>query len=468
MIERAFSLRELEAFAELSGDRNPMHVDPIAARRTLFGGPVVHGVCALLWSLNELARELDGQRSLASLRVVFLKPIPVDAPVRLDLSRPSADEARIRLEVAGQKAATVRVGLAAAGCAAPGEPPDRRPERAAPRAPAAAEIEGCRGSVSPCLDRKLAHELFGELMRALPPQQVAELLATTYIVGMQCPGLHSIYSALDVTFSARASVAPLDYEVSAWDARFSRIDMGLRSPTMQGSLTAFLRPAPREQVRCADIDQVAEGEFAGQRALVIGGSRGLGEVSAKLLAAGSAQVRVTWFRGEEDARRVTAEIRSHGGDADALRWDVLADAEQLRGAWSEEQTPTHVYYFASPFIESTGAFSPALFAKYCDYYVVGFVNSMQALLDLGCRPLRVLYASSVYVEQPAAGLSEYAAAKSAGEAVCDALQHTHEHLRILKPRLPRLATDQTHSLLGEASADPVPVLLEELRRLRDR
>jgi NAD(P)-dependent dehydrogenase (short-subunit alcohol dehydrogenase family) len=464
-------MRDLEAFAELSGDYNPMHVDPIAARRTLFGGPVVHGVCALLWGLNELARDLphdvNGRRQLSGLRAVFLKPIPVDTPIRLDLARPSADEARIRLEVAGRMAATIRVGLTPSGSAAPSQVPDERPERSAPRAPAAEEIAELRGSVSPVLDRKLARELFGELPRGLPDRQVAELLATTYIVGMRCPGLHSIYSALDVSFSNAVDSAPLEYEVRGWDERFSRIDLGLRSPSMHGGLTAFLRPAPRRQVRCADIDQVADGEFAGQRALVIGGSRGLGEVSAKLLAAGSAQVAVTWFRGEEDARRVAGEIRSHGGEAVSLRWDVGADAAQLRDAWSESWTPTHVYYFASPFIESTGAFSPALFAKYCDTYVVGFVNSMQALLDLGCRHLRVLYASTVYAEQPPAGLAEYVAAKRAGEGVCDAWQHAHEHWNVLRPRLPRLATDQTHSLLGEESADPVPVLLAELRRLRD-
>ena len=33
-----------ERFAEFSGDRNPMHMDLVAARRTQAGAPVVHGV----------------------------------------------------------------------------------------------------------------------------------------------------------------------------------------------------------------------------------------------------------------------------------------------------------------------------------------------------------------------------------------------------------------------------------------
>ena len=46
---RIFALGDQVRFAELTGDFNPMHLDPIAARRTLAGAPVVHGIHDLLW-----------------------------------------------------------------------------------------------------------------------------------------------------------------------------------------------------------------------------------------------------------------------------------------------------------------------------------------------------------------------------------------------------------------------------------
>ena len=48
----SFGWVDQHRFAQLSGDRNPMHVDPVAARRTLFGRPVVHGIHMLLRSLD--------------------------------------------------------------------------------------------------------------------------------------------------------------------------------------------------------------------------------------------------------------------------------------------------------------------------------------------------------------------------------------------------------------------------------
>ena len=40
---RTFTARDVQAFAEISGDRNPLHFDPGFAKRTRFGRLVVHG-----------------------------------------------------------------------------------------------------------------------------------------------------------------------------------------------------------------------------------------------------------------------------------------------------------------------------------------------------------------------------------------------------------------------------------------
>ena len=61
-------------------------------------------------------------------------------------------------------------------------------------------------------------------------------------------------------------------------------------------------------------------------------------------------------------------------------------------------------------------------------------------------------------------MAEYSAAKMAGETMALFLAR-HHRLTINFPRLPRLATDQTTSLMPVENKDPVPVMLTELRSL---
>lgn len=75
---------EFDAFARLSGDDNPIHVDPAFSARTRFGRTVSHGmlIYARLWAL------LIAQRPGAVQRVqnlMFPAPSFAGEPLRLEL-----------------------------------------------------------------------------------------------------------------------------------------------------------------------------------------------------------------------------------------------------------------------------------------------------------------------------------------------------------------------------------------------
>src|SRR4051794_25593472 len=74
-----FAASDQSRFAELSGDHNPIHVDPVAARRLLFGRPVVHGVHVVLKSLDRLPiNEVPG-----GVTARFVSPVFADAELTL-------------------------------------------------------------------------------------------------------------------------------------------------------------------------------------------------------------------------------------------------------------------------------------------------------------------------------------------------------------------------------------------------
>ena len=97
MVQRKFTFDDQMAFAELSGDYNPLHVDPVAARRLIFGRPVVHGVHAFLWALDNWLEEYRIPLDLCAVRVVFRSAIGVDETVNSSISCEGKNHVEIEL-----------------------------------------------------------------------------------------------------------------------------------------------------------------------------------------------------------------------------------------------------------------------------------------------------------------------------------------------------------------------------------
>lgn len=63
-MRRHFRQCEVNLFADLSHDENPVHTDEAYARETLFGGPIVHGVFVASMFSALLGTSLPGEGSI--------------------------------------------------------------------------------------------------------------------------------------------------------------------------------------------------------------------------------------------------------------------------------------------------------------------------------------------------------------------------------------------------------------------
>lgn len=88
--ERTLTQGDFDAFATLSGDDNPIHVDPAFAARTRFGRTVSHGM--LLYGLlcAALAEAAPGATH-AEQELVFPAPTFAGEPLRFTLRAVEAD-----------------------------------------------------------------------------------------------------------------------------------------------------------------------------------------------------------------------------------------------------------------------------------------------------------------------------------------------------------------------------------------
>ncbi|MEX0796931.1 MAG: SDR family NAD(P)-dependent oxidoreductase [Acidimicrobiia bacterium] len=285
---------------------------------------------------------------------------------------------------------------------------------------------------------------------------------------MICPGRHSLLSSIDVTVDHAGDPLALDWEVTRADPRVSIVQLKVTGGRIDGQVQAFSPPRPTTQATTkALIDVVPSSAFAHQRALVVGGSRGLGELTAKLLAAGGADVLLTWHRGQLEAEAVVADIREAGGRAQARQLDIADPSPVIAEMASDGWRASHVYYYATPriFDRRMKGFDHLLFEEFCRAYVGGFVKVVESCLVESGTDLAVLYPSSIAVEGQLEGLIEYAAAKGAGEVCAEFMSASQPKLRVLAPRLPRLPTDQTASILPHQTEDPLKVLIPILQAM---
>jgi acyl dehydratase len=81
-VSKAFSEAEVLAFANLSLDHNPVHIDPEYAAQTMFGKQIVHGMLVSSLFSGLLGQKLPGEGTIyLGQNLSFKKPIFIDQNV---------------------------------------------------------------------------------------------------------------------------------------------------------------------------------------------------------------------------------------------------------------------------------------------------------------------------------------------------------------------------------------------------
>ena len=212
--QRVFSQQDQDWFAACSGDFNPVHTDPVAARRELPGDVVVHGVHQALWALNAFCAILAGQNipaiRLTRLKCSFRNPAYLGLPIEVRIS--SEQESRAKLAVVQSDHTACQISLAWETVDSqrqePTVPAPSRPwERRAADEPFES-LSGKQGSTPLEMDTEEIRHRYPALLRTIGPDWTCELLAITRVIGMESPGLHSMLSAIDLVAQTEPRTSP--------------------------------------------------------------------------------------------------------------------------------------------------------------------------------------------------------------------------------------------------------------------
>lgn len=94
---RSISQADLDGFAAISGDDNPIHTDPEFAATTPFERPVAHGMFLFSLVRGELRRRWPRSR-LRHQKLIFPAPTPVGSAVTVSLEVVDEDSSSLRVQ----------------------------------------------------------------------------------------------------------------------------------------------------------------------------------------------------------------------------------------------------------------------------------------------------------------------------------------------------------------------------------
>ncbi len=76
--ERIITEEDINNFAAVSGDNNPIHLDEEFAKKTIFKGRIAHGILSVSFISTTLASKLPGPGSIyLKQEVTFRKPVRI-------------------------------------------------------------------------------------------------------------------------------------------------------------------------------------------------------------------------------------------------------------------------------------------------------------------------------------------------------------------------------------------------------
>jgi NAD(P)-dependent dehydrogenase (short-subunit alcohol dehydrogenase family) len=431
-------------FADLTGDRNALHLDEEFARKSRFRERVVHGLLpfSFLVALEEAFPEASV--SFSAFAVRFVSPVWIGVPVRLAAEASAgpggtmtfqADWTAADGETLIQASGTFRLGtpeIVTGGNGGSCLLSDRISENAYSIDELDGKSESLRFRLDPGVLTRYQTLLFrpalGRDNYGFCPNLAACLLLSP-LVGMRLPGRYATFSSFKASFAdslslaTPCSVSGVIEQVSSASESVSMSASFVHAGEQTGTahLKVMVNPPPREMIGCEAIrERYLDTGVRGKVAVIIGASRGIGETAAKLFAMHGARTVVHYYRGRGDAAAIVEEIRNAGGTAVALGCDIRDEGQVTRFFAEVLEAYGRIDILINNAIKD---FRPRPFLKlqwgdYLDELEVslkGLHNCCREAVPIFKRQGggKIVNLSSVLAEVPVTGQNKYITAKSA-------------------------------------------------------
>lgn len=440
---KTFSLTDQEIFSYLSNDYNPIHLDIEYSKKTSYNKPVIYGILIVLKALENLT--CSARTKFKYINVEFIKYINVDDVINIEYN----DDLIIVYKNTNTICAKIVYSLIDDESNLNLEDYNNN-------------LNIPLNNAKPCEDYIYTLNINSEYLKTnfkniyknFNLLQIYQIINLSTFVGMITPGLNSLFNSFEMNWVENnyEDMYTLDFKLNYFDNTYKTCFYNFNGKNTSGSIQSIYRPETIKQIKLKDISIVND-QFKNEKVLVIGGSRGIGEVISKIFYVGGAEVMITYNNSHNEALSICEESDNN---IKAIKYNVLHDFKEINELIDNIEF-TKVFYMATPSMKETEDFDIDNFDLYYNYYCKGFnlllKNINKKSLDY------VFYPSSEYLNIEN-NFKEYTMAKKLGEDIIKSLIKNNKNIKFDCVRLPRLLTDLTNSIINDLSQNPYDYLIK--------
>lgn len=438
------------AFAKASGDYNPLHINKVKARRSGSGQTVVHGMHLFLWALEEIIKSdpiFSDKQEYLEFSCKFKKPVFLDEFIDLVAKPSTKDNIYIyALEKDGNQLVRIQLKLSKFF--------DYDPipkslnlfvigEFFKPLDLDILEIQKTGGNiVFSSLNASYLTNSFPRLVGLLSSPRLSAIGALSSLVGMIVPGQYSLFTgfSLRIKEKEKNDDMKLCFRIADYNTRHNLINIDLAGAGIEAKVEALATQKPLDPPSDKDIQKILNQPiYKAYIVLIIGGSRGIGAIAAKLLAEGGAKVIITYKNGLKEAQLLSQHPNITSVYFDTFSSSVTKFIESL------PNIITTLMYFATPkiYFRRTKLYHEDKKNDFMHCYVFVFNEIVTKIMSRENKLINVLYPSSIEVESFDSQNIEYIEAKLEAELICTKIKSKYSGLLIRVPRISKIITDQT-------------------------
>lgn len=292
---------------------------------------------------------------------------------------------------------------------------------------------------------------------------INDLFIISYFVGGVFPGHGSIISSIEFykvkNYEKSKKKENFDFYLKYKNKNFNFYIINFIGENFYKILIHKLKVS--KKIKKTDFEKlIKKNEFKNTKNLVIGGTRGLGLITTKILLAGNGQVYTTYRKDKKNLEKDLENFKYN--KKNFIKLNILSNNNYKE---LNKTDAKNIFYFPTPkiFIKKNNQYDDQNFNNFNKYYIKEFYKLCE-YYENKKKNVKIFYPSSTSVLNRPLSMTEYSMSKMSSEILIQDINRSFEYVDIFSCRLPRMDTDQTVNATGIKSINPLKKMLTEIKK----